>query len=501
VITACVVVVAAAALFARNYLFRDFTPLDSPEGRAFGEAVPQYLIEDQANLRAGGTPEAQKGRASAVLDEEQRKAVGPEVASRLEDLLRATVDVEAAGRATDEIENRFAQQGILLDQAMVARKLPYFVDASLIRFSGGKVMPILYSYYIERENGLSGADKPVRSLFVRRLDKLNYSNAAIGYTKPSSTAALVLLDDVESHLIEFVLPAGAAGDDTLLVDLDSIDPKSAWQKDLRARTVTVVKSAYSDLPGATVAQIDELGAALYRRRALVRSWMGALDKQQRRLRIPRRFIPESDYANELVGRIPLTELREWRAIHERLMQKEMLRTFDAVVLRHALSVEQHEAQHRLDYERARVIVPASVRELLGVQDEDAAMNSDQARSTAREVSAYLAEIARAEESPALGLMTIAQAAFNRDSWGGAHCYAALVVIDGMAVEVGAGPSEPLIGRGQIDRALLTKRFLAVTDKPEPEVRAAALRLWERWFEAKLPEVKQISSAVHPAWRH
>jgi hypothetical protein len=494
-----VVVAAAAAIAVRVHLLRDFTPLDSVEGRAFGQAVPTFLVEEQANLRAGGTPEAQKGRAAAVLDAKAREALGPDVTSRLETLLRTTVDVEAAGEPSEELQNRFAQEGILLDQAMVARGLPYFVDASLIR-SSRKVMPILYSYYIERENTLSGADRPVRSLFVRRLDRLNFSNAAIGYTKPSSTAALVLLDDVESHLIEFVLPAGAAGDDTLLVDLDSIDPGSDWQKELRARSAAVVKAAYADLPGASAAQVDELGAALYRRRALVRSWMKALDKHHVRLRIPRRFVPEADYANELVGRVPLSELREWRTIHERLMEKEMTRAFDVIVERRARSVEQHEAQHRLDYDRERVLVPAPVQELLGLRTEDAATDSDFARYVAGEVSAYLAEIARAQESPAMGLMTLAQSAFNRGAWGGAYCYAALAVIDGIAAELGAGGGR-MIGRGQVDRAALTKRFLAITDRPEQDIRAAARRVWERWFAATLPEVTQISSVAHPAWRH
>lgn len=498
-LAAGVAVAAAAALGVRYYVFRDFSPLDSPEGRALGKAVPTFLVEEQANLRAGGAADAQKERAAAVLDPKAREALGPEVASRLEALLRTTVDVEAAGEPADELKNRFAQEGILLDQALVARKLPYFVDASLIRLSH-EVMPILYVYYVERENTLSGPGGAVRSLFVRRLDDLNFRNAAMGYTKPSSTAALVLLDDVESHLIEFVLPAGAAGDDTLLVDLDSIDPESPWQKELRARSAVIVKSAYSDLPGASAAQVEEIGGLFYRRRALVRSWMKALEKKGVRLRIPRRFVPEADYANELVGKVPIDELREWRAIHERLAEKEVVRAFDAIVERRARSVEQHEAQHRLDYDRETVTIPAAVRDLLGGQSADEATDSEFSRYVASEVSAYLAEVARAQESPALALMTLSQSAFDRDEWGGAYCYAALAVIDGIAAELGAG-GDRLVGRGRIDRAALTKRFLAITDRPEAEIRAAARRVWERWYEGKLPDVAEGASVTHPTWRH
>jgi hypothetical protein len=493
-------VLAVAAGFAGwSYLSRPFSPLDSPEGRALGRSVAVFLVEEQANLRAGGSPEAQKERATAVLDPEARRALGPDVSARLEALLRTTVDVEAAQDPSPELRNRFAQEGILLDQALTARGLPYFIDASLIRFSRA-TMPILYSYYIERENTLSGPEKHVRSLFVRRLDDLNFRNAAVGYTKPSSTAALVLLDDVESQLIELLLPAGAAGDDTLLVDLDSVDPESDWQRDLRARSAAIVKAAYGDLPGASPAQVEELGALFHRRRWLVRSWIKALGKQHARLRVPRRLLPEADYANELVGKVPLAELREWRAIHERLMERPVLAAFDAIVLRRALSVEQHEAQHRLDYDRDRILVPPRVQELLGLRSADDAYDSDFAMYVANEVSAYLAELARAPESPALALMSLSQSAFDREEWGGAYCYAALVVIDGLAAELGAG-GEKLVARGKIDRAALTRRFLAVTDRPEVDLRAAARRVWEAWYEAALPEVKQEKTVTHHPWRH
>jgi hypothetical protein len=492
-------IVAGGALAAKHFFFRPFSPLDSAAGQALGRSVATFLIEEQANLRNGGLPQAQKDRAADVLDDKAREALGPEVSSRLETILRTTVDVEATPNPPDELENRFEQEGVLLNQAIAARGLPYFVDPSIIHFSR-TTMPILYSFYIEREDTLTGADKQVRALFVRRLDALNFKAAAVGYTTPSSTAALILLDDVESQLIEFLLPAVAAGEDTLLLDLDSIDPNSAWQKDLRARSAAIIKAAYGNLPGASAEQVEELGALFYRRRALVRSWMKALDKQRYRLHIPRRLIPEADYAKELGSRVPIAEVGEWNAIHARLMEAPMLRAFDAAVEQQARSVEQHETQHQLDYDRDRIIVPKPVLDMLGLRSADDAYDDKFAMYVANEVSAYLAELVRGPDSPALLLMALSQNAFNRDEWGGAYCYAALVVIDGVAAQLGVS-GDKLVGRGQVDRAALTKRFLAITDKSEQQIRDAARLAWEAWYEAKLPDVKMVKAEVHPSWRH
>jgi len=494
-----VVIAGAAALTARHYLFHPWSPLDSTEGQALGRAVPGFLIEEQLALQNGGTADQQKQRALAVLDPKARAAFGPEVSTRLETLLTTIIDVEVTDNPTTELSDRFARDAVALDQALADRALPYFIDASIIR-SSRSTTPMLYSYYIERESTLRGADKRVRTLFVRRLDNLNFASASVGYTKPSSAAALILLDHVEGQLIHFVLPSVAAGDDTLLVDLDSIDPASDWQRDLRARSAAIVKEAYSRVPGADLALVEEIGKLLYRRRMLVRSWMKSLDNQRFHLRIPRRLIPEADYATELLNRIPAPELREWIAIHERLLEPPVLAAFESIRDQQALSVEQHETQHQLDYDRERVILPRPVADMLGVRDPNDVYDDKFASYVASEVSAYLAELVRGRDSPALTLMVLSQSAFDRGEWGGAYCYAALAVLEGIAKELGLAGGKLVAGR-RIDRAELTRLLLAITDKPEPELRQAARRTWESWYESKLAEVTVEKTVAHPAWRH
>jgi len=500
VLVVVVVLAGGGAVFARLYLFRSFSPLDSPGGLALGRAVPAFLEDAHEQLHHKGSDLAtQQARVPTVLDKQAREALGDHVAERLGALLKTTLEIDNTESVSDELEIRFEKDGILLEQAIAARGLPYFVDPALIRYRRATT-PVLYAYYIERENQLSGPDKHFRSLFVRRLDDFAFRQAAVGYTSPSSTAALVLLDDVERQLIELILPAVAAKDDTLLVDLDSVDPDSGWQRDLRARAAAIVKGAFASVEGASPAQVEELGALFFQRRRLVRAWMKSLDKQRYKLHIPRRFIPEADYANELVGRIPLTELREWRTIHERLSEAPMTAAFDALTARQALSVEQHESQHQLDFDRDRIVIPKPVAEILGWSSSDDAIDNKLARYVGAEVSAYLAEVARSPDMAAVVLMTLAEHAFDRDAWGGAYCVAALVVMDGLGREMGA-PDARLVAWGDVDRALLTKRFVTITEHPDAEIRAAARRLWESWYEAKLPELKQEKTTARPAWRH
>lgn len=494
-----VVLAAGGAAFARFYLHREITPLDSPAGLALGRSVPAFLEEAHERVHAGGSPDDQKARIPTVLDKPAREALGDDVTERLTALLRTTVDIDAAGIATDDLVNRFEKDGILLEKALEARGLPYFVDPALVRFRR-TTNPVLYAYYVERENLLSGPDKRFRSLFVRRLDDLRFRPTAVGYTSPSSTAALILLDDVERQLIDFILPAVAAKDDTLLVDLDSVDPDSGWQRDLRARAAAIVKGAFAGVPGVAPAQIEELGALFFQRRRLVRGWMKTLDKQRYKLQIPVRFIPEADYANELVGRIPLTELREWRTIHERLMEPPVTAAFDALADQQARAVEQHEAQHQLDFDRDKILVPKPVAEIFGWSRADDALDDKLALYVASEVSAYLAELSRCPGTAAVVLMTLAEHAFDRDAWGGAYSIAALVVLEGLGKDLGAPPAR-LVTSGDIDRALLTKLFVAITDHPDQEIRASAKRTWESWFEGQLPDLKQEKTTSRPPWRH
>jgi hypothetical protein len=490
-----------AAYFGHQFLFKPFSPLDTSLGKSLGQALPTFLVDVQNGLERGESPSALEARAGAVLDPRSREILGPKAAEHFEAMLKAHVKLEVVKTAPLDLKELFTREAIAFDNEVVARRLPYFLEPTLVRYRrDGVTRPVIYAYYIERESRLRGADRAVRALHVRRLDNLNIASAAMGYTKPSSTVALILLDHVESHLIQYVLPAVAAEGDTVLVDIESLDPESPWQKELRERSSAIVREAYASVAGVDPAVIQELGRLFYRRRELVRSWMKALDKQNIRLRTPSRLIPEASYAEELRGRVSGDGLREWNALHARLLEPDVLQAFEAVRDQYARSIEQHEAQHQLDYARTANKMPPEVAVVMGLEGVEALEEGSFNAYVVGEVSAYLAEIARGPDSPALLLMVLLRSAFDAGEWGGAYCYAALAVLDAIGRELGL-PDEKLTGSGRVRRDKVTSRFAAIAGKPSAEIRRAARRAWEGAFEAGLPDVTLEETIPNMPWRH
>jgi hypothetical protein len=498
---ALLALLGVAGYFGYQYLFKPFTPLDTPLGQAFGRALPTFLIDVQRELAQEVPPSALEERARSVLDPKSREILGPKAVDHFEAMLKAQVQLEAAKTGPRELSDLFTREANAFDDEAAARGLPYFLESTLIRSRrDGVTLPVIYAYYVERESQLRGADRAVRALHVRRLDNLNIATAAMGYTKPSSTVALILLDHVEGHLIQYVLPAVVEEGDTVLVDLESLDPESPWQRELRDRSSAIVREAYASLPGVLPSAVQELGKLIYRRRELVRSWMKALDKRNIRLRTPSRLIPEANYAEELRGQVSGAELQEWNALHARLLEEDVLRAFDAIRDQHARSIEQHEAQHQLDYARAAGKMPPVIAAVMGVKSDEALEEGSFNEYVVGEVSAYLAEIARAPDSPSLLLMVLLQSAWNADEWGGAYCYAALAVLDAVGRELGL-PDEKLTGSGRVLRDRVTSRFAAVAGKPAEEIRKAARRAWEGTFNAALADVTLEKTSQNRPWRH
>jgi hypothetical protein len=101
-----------------------------------------------------------------------------------------------------------------------------------------------------------------------------------------------------------------------------------------------------------------------------------------------------------------------------------------------------------------------------------------------ELSAYLGEIARDERTPRLGLTMIARFAFDKGRWGSSESFAAVVIVDGLARQLGM-PVPALLVKNEIDRSALAKLYLALTDVPPDRLRATARTLWAKLFGAPL----------------
>src|SRR5262249_22068532 len=160
----------------------------------------------------------------------------------------------------------------------------------------GGFRPILMSSYVEREVELVLGGRHVRALHLWRLDRFGIRFGALGYTRPRTPAALVLLDQVETDLVRWVLPALPEGESMELVDDESRLRPEPWVTDVERRAAGVLRKHYA-LLGSDPA-VERVGRLLARRRALVKKWTASLSGQGLAFNVPERLIPEGDYAKE-----------------------------------------------------------------------------------------------------------------------------------------------------------------------------------------------------------
>jgi hypothetical protein len=327
----------------------------------------------------------------------------------------------------------------------------------------------------------------VRALEVRRKDRLNWKHTLLGFTRPHLRDALVLLDQIDEQLVRSVLPG--LGDDravNLFDEDDDAPPASASR--VRARAGEVVRAEYGSAPGIDAKASARLGTLLARRRTLVAGWQKLARARGFVLVPPTKLRADLDYPRALRGLAPDAELTELRAIEDKLSEPDIEQTYET--LRDVLvdSVRRHEIQHRLDLAGDARRMPEPLERYVGKALENGVprQNASAARD---ELSAYLAELARAKRTPRTNLGRIAGFLLQKRSWRAPESYAALVIFEGLRLDMmpaRAREGPPLVVRREIDREAVAKLYLALTEADPADLRTAAARLWERLFSASLP---------------
>lgn len=131
------------------------------------------------------------------------------------------------------------------------------------------------------------------------------------------------------------------------------------------------------------------------------------------------------------------------------------------------TVRRHEARHGIDLYRATPLRYPSALAALSAGSPRAAL----------ELAAYVSQIGNDPATPQLALWNLATHGFNRERWGSAESYAAVVVIEGLAKELGIAPRTPVIINGQLDRDQLASLALELSAQRSDKLRQAARQLW------------------------
>lgn len=482
-----------AGLLVFRWLLEPFDPRLTDAGRVL-VAVPRFVA------KAGdGYADPQLDRAWVEAKSERtRQAFGRRGAEALVGLIHATAGVRRAPTSDRDAQNHFINRVVDFDQALHAAHVNYYLDGEIIA-AGQRMVPVLLSFYAEREARVEAEGRSIDVLYLWRLDSLNLRQPYVGYTRPYAPAAMVLLDQIEMDLVRDVLPALPKGQRMILVDDDTLaQNEEDWIDELGTRAAEIARKHYALAGLSRDPHLGRVAELLAMRRKLFGKWRSTLADFG--MRAPERLIPERDFASALALRVPSEELERWDAIDAELLTPANLSAFLRARDAYARSIERHEVQHRLDYQRGLIPVPALLAARLGVENTLDAPTETLAGRARDELSAYVASIAQASDSPLLDLLLLARFVFDRTMLGGPYSYAALAGYEGIGRELGIDVSS-VLGSGTVTRPRFAALVYAVCAQDPRRIRDAAARFYASAFGQELATVREAGTVYYTPWRH
>jgi hypothetical protein len=409
-------------------------------------------------------------------------ALGAGPCARLTTLLAAARQV--GEHHDDASEHAFLDAVGALDDAFAAAGLPAYVDGDVITYTDGRRHVIVYSYAVEAVHLWRSGDHDLRGLWLRRLDALNFEQAAAGFVRPNLREALVLLDQSEDVLTTRILPALVEG------GVVGFSPGEGAQypgrEALERAIADAMRREWKALLAGDDAAIERVAARFARREVLLDELDKQLALRQLTFVRPSGLRMPDGWFDSLRSEMPHETFDELERLDEELASQAAAAAFAAARARFAALVESHELQHRIDDLTGGLRLPEDLAAITGpIRFEGDERGG--AASARDEMSAYLAQLARTPALARTSLAMIARFLLDRHLWGGAECDGALVIVAGLARELGL-PAEPLLVQHFVDRGAVARALLAIFSRPPAEVSDAAARLWKSLYGVQLAQL-------------
>jgi hypothetical protein len=456
-------------------------PLDA----VFGEALPELVVA--LDRRSSGDerppPHDVATERSELLD--ALRADAPELVEPMDALVAEALAY--VDREDGHDDASWLNQLVLFHDALHEADVPYYVDATLRSYASGRHQVLLSTWNVSARRTFRAGDREVRALDITRRDNLNFERSLLGYTRPEVRYALVVVDRIERFLVEDVLPTVSSARDSVIVRDYADETGTEWvtpfedqaHEDLRDEAERIVRAEMGNARA-----LDRLADAIVRRRNAVAMVSGSLEGVE--LREPWRY--DYDVSRLSFRRdVDRAGLRQLRRAEADLHQEDVLRAWQLLLEARAISVAEHEVQHRLDYEDDRLIaVPEVLSKYTGETEALDGANRRAERANA-ELSAYLSQIAQRPDLAWTSLVHVASFIMNRHSWGMPEAYSAVALFESLADEAGiAHPA--LIADRRIDRGATARIYAALRDSSSEELSALAARAWQRLYGAELVEI-------------
>jgi hypothetical protein len=341
---------------------------------------------------------------------------------------------------------------------------------------------LIQAYRVEQVVFVVAGGKPRRVLSLRRLDHLNTAYAALGLYDEEVGDPTLHLERIDEYVATTELPAIAPGAPyPLAEDAFLATPEG---KALAAATGDAVRADYTVALGADAAAASKIAALLAERATIIDQWRDHLEKKHIRFSsVDNLFVPE-DLLKALDGIVPHYQHERVEAIDAELAELEAPRIHARVHDLVAATVRRHEAQHGFDFDRdTELRYPQELAAMLGPPHDDAGNEVAIVTSARAELAGYLSQVINDPLTPHAALGHLAAQTFTRDRAGTGEFYAGIVVLEGLAKQLGADATLLDTSRWHhgLDRERLAKLALVIARAPDAKLRDAAKALWQQLF--------------------
>jgi len=461
-----------------------------PLDRVLREALPEWVIALDAES-AGRPREAPRdvaGRHADVLTALAAAHASEDLATSFRTLLEVSERYSREDFPDGEAE--ITRALVAVDDALARAEAPYYVDGVVVQiWSATPRRRVLMSTFRVRDRHVfASGERRITALDLDRIDPLSFERTLLGYTRPDVRYGLVLAARVEDYLVTEALPAMHAAEESVIVRGYEDEPDASWVTPFETAVHEILREEASRL--ASPESVRALAAAVARRRRAFESFSTELEDQGMRLSSPGTYHYDLLAVSGALGSVDTNTRQEVREAQSALQAAGLEATYRAIESAELLSIARHEAQHRVDYEDDRLVaVPDALAAYTGRTESEDQVNRLAERSNA-ELSAYLSQVAREPERARSHLVQISRFVMNRDAWGMPESYAALVIFETLARELGISHGALVVAR-RIQRGELAAIFLAARGRSGAEIAGAASRSWSELYGVELPPLEPL----------
>ncbi len=365
-----------------------------------------------------------------------------------------------------------------LSEAFIKEGLGYHLEARLKRRR-----PIIQAYSVEQVVFVTTNGSPRRVLSLRRLDRLNRLNttyAVLGMHDEDAGDPTLHLDRIDINVASFVLPVLVGGRPYPLADQEWM----LWPQNAKiASTIgDAVRREYVAALGADSEPARQIATLLVKRADIIDEWRDKLGRKDLYfISTDQLFVPDT-LLDALEDSVPKYQRNKVSEIDGELAELEAPRIHAKIHDLVAATVRRHEAQHGFDFDRdAELRYPAALEDLLGSPYDRDGSPRPITSSARAELSAYLSQVINDPVTPHAMLWHLGRNVFNRNNWGTGEFYAGLVVIEGLAKQLGLDTSTPRRKKGELDRQRLGAFAAKLAELSDAQLRGEATKLWSSLY--------------------